>query len=176
MVIAKKKRNVIPAKPALEVISQGAGICLFLCLLLLTSLTACGRRADPVLPSYDEKTAEEDKSKKGKKETGESVIKEKAAGTEVPVVALPDAPSEVAAVYTGKSIVLVWKEVLKQGVTSYRVYRSSGEGFVPAGETVSPAFTDRDIVKDKKYIYKITAVGRAESPASEEITVLTESD
>ena len=148
------------------------------CLLLLTFVTACGRRADPALPSYEEKSLQEDKdkNKKGKKEAGETFIKEKAAGTEEPVVARPDAPAEVAAVYTGKSIVLVWKEVLKQGVTSYRVYRSSGEGYALAGETVSPAFTDRDIVKDKKYIYKITAVGLSESPASEEITVVTESE
>jgi hypothetical protein len=149
------------------------------CFLLLTCVTACGRRTDPVLvPSYDEKILKEDtdKNKKGEKEAGETLIKEKAAGTEEPGVARPDAPSEVAAVYTGRSIVLVWKEVLKQGVTSYRVYRSSGEGYVLAGETVSPAFTDRDIAKDKKYFYKITAVGRSESPASEEITVATRSE
>jgi hypothetical protein len=148
------------------------------CFLSFSLITSCGRRADPVLPSYDEKPLKEDagKDKEGAKEAGETLIKEKAAGAEEPVAVSPDAPADVAAVYTGKSIVLVWKEVLKQGVTSYRVYRSAGEGYLLAGETVSPAFTDRDIVKNKKYLYKITAVGRSESPASEEITVITESE
>ncbi|MEW6602559.1 MAG: hypothetical protein AB1499_16420, partial [Nitrospirota bacterium] len=97
--------------------------------ILLTSLTGCGRRGDPVLilaPSYDEKKVEQktgadDKRKKEDADT--------AAGQE-PAAVVPDAPTEVAAVFTGKSIVLVWKEVLKQGVTSYRVYRSSGAGYI----------------------------------------------
>ncbi len=148
-------------------------------LLLLTSLTACGRRGDPVLvPSYDEKIMKEDagKNKEGKKEPAESITKDEAPGKEETEVAAPAAPSGVSAVFTGKSIVLVWNEVLKQGVTSYRIYRSAGEGYVFAGETVSPAFTDRDIEKDKKYFYKITAVGRSESLPSEEIAIETEGE
>jgi len=148
-------------------------------ILLLASITACGRRGDPVLvPSYDEKTIteEKDKKKESEKEPAESLTKGEALGKEEPEVVTPDAPSEVAAVYTGKSIVLVWNEVLKQGVTSYRVYRSAGESYVLAGETVSPAFTDRDIQKNKKYLYKITAVGRTESHPSEEITVETKGE
>lgn len=147
------------------------------CILLLTShfslltlVTSCGRRGDPVLvPSYEEKIIEEDpgKNKEGKKEPVQ---------TEETAAVTPDAPSELAAVYTGKSVVLVWKEVLKQGVKSYRIYRSAGEGYALAGETVSPAFTDRDIEKRKKYIYKITAVGLSESLPSEEITVETEGE
>lgn len=167
--IAKQRKNVIPAK---------AGICLFLCLLLLTSLTGCGRRGDPLLPTYDEKTVHEDSGtdKEQKKEDAGTVPEEKAPDREDTAVVVPDAPTEVAAVHTGKSIVLVWKEVLKQGVTSYRIYRSSGQGYALAGETVSPAFTDRDIEQDKKYFYKITAVGQSESIPSEEITVDTESE
>ncbi|MBI5663616.1 MAG: hypothetical protein HZC49_00800 [Nitrospirae bacterium] len=163
MARAKIKRHVIPAK---------AGIYFFLCLLLLTSITSCGRRGDPVfVPSYEEKIIKEESDKQKELTRDEAVSKEE---TEI---AVPDAPSEVTAVYTGKSVVLVWKEVLlKQGVTSYRVYRSTGEDYVIAGETVSPAFTDRDIEKQKKYHYKITALGRSESLPSEEITIETEGE
>ncbi len=147
-------------------------------ILLLASITACGRRGDPALvPSYDKETVKEDKDKSKKDEKGPaSPTKDEAAGKEETEVVTPDAPSEVAAVYTGRSVVLVWKEVLKQGVTSYRIYRSAGKGYLLAGETGSPAFTDRDIEKQKKYFYKITAVGRSESLPSEEITVETEGD
>lgn len=155
--------------------------CLIICsgILFLAAVTACGRRGDPVLvPSYDEKTLKEDKDKdkEGEKEPAEPLTKDEAAGEEETEVVTPGAPSEVAAVYTGKSVVLVWKEVLKQGVRSYRIYRSAGESYVLAGETVSPAFTDRDIGKHKKYLYKITAVGRLESLPSEEIAVETEGE
>ncbi|RJR18160.1 MAG: hypothetical protein C4581_06720 [Nitrospiraceae bacterium] len=157
------------------------GFCILLLtshFLLLTSITGCGRRGDPVLPTYDEKAVQEDKGtdKEQKKEDTGIVPDQKAPVKVETAVVVPDAPTEVAAVHTGKSIVLVWKEVLKQGVKSYRIYRSSGQGHVLIAETVSPAFTDRDIVKDKKYIYKITAVGQSESLPSEEITVLTEGE
>jgi len=146
--------------------------------LLLTSLTGCGRRGDPLLPSYEEKAVQEDKGldKEQKNEDAGAAPEQKAPASEETPVVVPDAPTGVAALHTGKSIVLVWKEVLKQGVTSYRIYRSSGQGYALAGETVSPAFTDRDIEQDKKYFYKITAVGQSESIPSEEITVVTESE
>lgn len=122
-----------------------------------------------LVPSYEEKIIKEDPGKN-------NVGKKEPAVTEETVTVTPDAPSEVAAVYTGKSVVLVWKEVLKQGVKSYRIYRSAGEGYALAGETVSPAFTDRDITTQKKYTYKITAVGLSESLPSEEITVETKGE
>lgn len=157
---------------------KGIGIADYLrigfCILLLTLFTGCGRRGDPVLiPSYDEKTIEQDS---GKNKEGETLPGAETAGKEETVVTIPDAPSELVAVYTGKSVVLAWKEVLKQGVTSYRIYRSAGQGYALAGETVSPAFTDRDIEKHKKYFYKITAVGQSESPPSKEITIETEDE
>jgi predicted small lipoprotein YifL len=149
------------------------------CFLLLTSLTACGRRGDPVLvPIYEENILTDDagKNKEGEKQPSGSLTKDEAPGREETAAVVPGAPSGLSAVYTGRSIVLVWNEVLKQGVISYRIYRSAGEVYVLAGETVSPAFTDRDIEKHKKYFYKITAVARSESLPSEEITVETEGE
>ncbi len=144
--------------------------------LLFTFITACGRRADPFLPSYDEKSHTEDidKNKEGKKKTGGALIKEGMKKAEESTAASPDAPTAPKAVYTGKSVIITWDEVLKQGVTSYRIYRSSGDGFKLAGETVTPAFTDRDITQGIKYYYKVTAVGLSESISSEEILVSTE--
>ena len=84
-----------------------------LCILLLALISGCGRRGDPVLiPSYDEKTIEQDS---GKNKEGETIPGAETAGKEETVAAIPDAPSELVAVYTGKSVVLAWKEVLKQG-------------------------------------------------------------
>lgn len=145
-------------------------------LSLIAVITACGRRADPFLPSYNEKSHTEDidKNKEGKKGTGEAVKKDDVKMAEESAAASPDAPTAPAAVYTGKSVVITWNEVLKQGVTSYRIYRSSGDGYKLAGETVTPAFTDRDITQGIKYYYKVTAVGLSESIPSEEILVSTE--
>ena len=147
-------------------------------ILLLTFITACGRRADPFLPSYDEKSHTEDidKNKQGKKGTGEALIKEDMKKAEESAAASPDAPAAPKAVYTGKSVIITWNEVLKQGVMSYRIYRSSGDGYKLAGETVTPAFTDRDITQGIKYYYKVTAVGLSESIPSEEILVSTENE
>lgn len=158
--------------------------CLFsliYCFSFFIILTTCGRRADPVLvPSYDEKTLSDDKSKDSDEheekdiEAEETPPVKEAPVTEVTEFARPDTPTNLAAVFTGKSIVLTWKEVLKQGVKMYNIYRSSGEDYLFIGHTVTPAFTDRDIKRDRKYYYKVTAVGQSESLPSEEILVLTE--
>lgn len=146
-------------------------------ILLFAFITACGRKADPVwVPSYDKKTISEDKSKDSDavKESGEAAVEKETPVTQESETAQPDAPSGLAAVYTGKSIVLIWKEIIGQGVTAYRVYRSSGGEFALAGETVSPAFTDKDITQRMTYRYRITAVGKSESILSEEILITTE--
>jgi argininosuccinate lyase len=147
------------------------------CFLFLISQTACGRRGDPVLvPSYDEKVMEEDidDNKKGEEESGGTLIKEEETEAIETEAARPDAPTKLVAVYTGKGIVITWNEVPGQGVKSYKVYRSSGEEYALVGDTVTPAFTDRDIRQDIKYYYKVTAVGKSEGPPSKEITVITE--
>ena len=148
-------------------------------LLFLILITACGRRGDPVaILSYDEENIKEDIAKGGEKgnEGDEILKKENDSKAEVVETARPDAPAGLVAVYTQTSIILTWDEVLKQGVKSYRIYRSSGSGYKLAGETVTPAFTDRDIKQNMKYYYKVTAVGNSESLPSEEIRVIKEVD
>ena len=90
------------------------------------------------------------------------------------VLDLPDVPTGLIAVYTQKSIVLTWDEVQTQEIKFYRVYRSEGKDFFIIGETVTPAFTDKDVKPSKKYYYRVTAVGKTESHPSKGIEILTE--
>jgi predicted small lipoprotein YifL len=161
------------------------GINDFLCFILLASsfillfsLAACGRRADPVLlPSHDEETVSEDSPEQKEEEAEEeTLIEEDIKEKERTEVSRPDAPAGLKALYTGRTIILAWEDVVKQGVTLYRIYRSSGNEYILAGETVTSAFTDRDIKKDIKYYYQVTAVGTSESLRSEEIMVSTETE
>ena len=64
----------------------------------------------------------------------------------------PKPPAGLLAVYTQKSIILTWKEVPGQEIKFYRIYRSeSSKDFSAIGETVTPVFTDKNIVPSKKY-------------------------
>ncbi len=86
----------------------------------------------------------------------------------------PESPTGLLAAYTQKSIILTWKEIRGQGIKSYIIYRSkNGTDFNKLGETVTPAFTDRNIEPAQKYYYRITAVGAKESGHSETIMVKT---
>ena len=148
-------------------------------LLFLVFITACGRRGDPVaLLPYDEKNIKEDMDKGAEKGNvrDETLKKRDEPKAEAVETARPDAPAGLVAVFTQTGIVLTWDEALNQGVKSYRIYRSSGSGYKLAGETVTPAFTDRDIKQSVKYYYKVTAVGSSEGPPSEEIRVIKEVD
>ena len=163
---------------------KGAGLSsgfllLVVCLLFLVFITACGRRGDPVaLLPYDEKNIKEDIDKGTAKgnERDEILKRGDEPEAEAAETAQPDAPAGLVAVFTQTGIILTWDEVLNQGVKSYRIYRSSGSGYKLAGETVTPAFTDRDIKQNMKYYYKVTAVGNSESLPSEEIRVIKEVD
>jgi len=152
-------------------------------LLLIFSLSACGKRADPVLlPSIEDitvedATTEEDISdhEEVEKEGQEAVTDtEDSQEEEREVVLSPDAPLSLRSVYTGQSIVLTWDEILNQGVKIYRIYRSSGNGFVLVGESRTPAFTDRNIEQSMIYYYRVTAVGKSEGMPSEEMKISTE--
>ena len=90
------------------------------------------------------------------------------------MVGKPDAPSDLVGVFTGTAVVLSWSDIQEQGVASYSVYRSDGDGYVKAGETDVPAFIDEDIKKKSSYRYKVTAVGKTESEFSNEIEIITE--
>ncbi|MBI5055158.1 MAG: hypothetical protein HZB61_00885 [Nitrospirae bacterium] len=139
------------------------------CFLLLTSLIACGRRGDPVpIEPQIEKAVEE----KSDERQGEKTI-QKTVQEPVTTKAL-SAPTGLMGVYTQQGIVLTWDDMERQDVKLYRIYRSTGGDFAVAGETVTPAFTDKNAGPDKRYIYKVTAVGAAEGPPSKEIKISTE--
>lgn len=147
--------------------------------VLLLYPISCGRRGDPVAISpYEEKHIEKDVPEEVDVDTVSrdiTVKEEKATAEDVDVeVAQPDAPSGLIAVHTESGIVLTWDEPVKQDVQLYRIYRSTGDGYELAGSTVTPAFTDRSVKLHMKYYYKVTAVGRSESPASEAIEIITE--
>jgi hypothetical protein len=86
----------------------------------------------------------------------------------------PEPPSGLKGIYIRDGILLSWNEVRGQKVKFYRVYRSNGANFLSIGETVTPAFTDKNIVPSMKYYYKVIAVGDIESLPSEEIEITTE--
>jgi hypothetical protein len=152
-------------------------------LIIIFSLGACGKRADPVLvPAYEDKAVEDTAPEEdiSDHEEVEKEVDESLTDTGAPreeereVVLAPDVPVSLRGVYTGQSIVLTWDEILNQGVKIYRVYRSSGNGFVLVGESRTPAFTDRNIEQSMIYYYRVTAVGQSEGMPSEEINISTE--
>lgn len=143
-------------------------------LLLTLLVAACGRRGDPILIAPPEETSV-------KKDSGVDITsvkgiglkeEDKAVEGEVNVVPL-EPPTGLIALYTLRSIVLTWDEVINRNIKGYNVYRSSGDDYSLIGKTVTPAFTDKKVEPNKKYYYRITAVGVSESPISKEIEVLT---
>ena len=140
------------------------------CFLFVFSFTACGRRGDPVpIAPYDENIVQED----AKKDQDRLPVEEGTADRES-IALMPEAPTGLMALYNQKSVVLTWDEVKGQDIRSYRVYRSSGDGYELAGETAAPAFTDREVEPDTKYYYKVTSVEILESQPSKEIVIVTE--
>jgi len=58
-------------------------------------------------------------------------------------------------------------------VKIYNIYRSSGGEYALIGKTGIPAFTDKNVERDKKYYYKVSTVAGSEGSLSKEIEVLT---
>ncbi len=140
------------------------------CLLLTAS---CGRRGDPVLVKPRDEKADKKNKDEGLKDGPKQGTSTEQKKSEQLTVTTPDAPAGLIGLYTRTSIVLTWNEVAGQNI-KYRVYRSTGDGYIPAGETVTPAFTDRDVEPNKNYYYKVGAVGLKEGPLSAEIHIITE--
>ncbi len=144
-------------------------------LLVVIVLSSCGLRADPVAPSpYDTSVVQNDIEKVGTAGPEETIDSELGAAVIENVPAQPDAPSGVIGVYATTHIILTWDEMIGQGVSLYRVYRSEGGDYVLAGEAVTPVFNDKSIEINMEYYYRITAVGKSEGPPSEKIKVVTE--
>lgn len=124
----------------------------------------------PIAP-YDENIVQEDADVRKDQDSlpvEEEIVDRKSGAL------MPDAPAGLMALYTQKAVVLIWDEVKGQDVRQYKVYRSSGNGYVFVGDTAAPAFTDRDVMPDTKYYYQVTAVGKLESRQSKEIVIVTE--
>ncbi|MGH9400921.1 MAG: fibronectin type III domain-containing protein [Terriglobia bacterium] len=88
----------------------------------------------------------------------------------------PPSPSGLTAVYTGNAVELIWKPEIDPDLAGYNVYRLE-QGKL--GERLNsqllrtPAFSDRAIQQNTKYIYWVTAVDTAknESQPSAHVTV-----
>lgn len=150
-------------------------ICFLLASYCLLLPASCGRRGDPVLiePSK-EKTVKSGKRggsrQEDQQETSEDLTVKEQENIEVTT---PEAPAELIGIYTRTSIVITWNEIRGKNI-KYKIYRSTGNGYLPVGETVTPAFTDTDIEPNRKYYYKVSAVGTNEGPLSKEIEITTE--
>jgi len=135
-------------------------------LLLLTLVVSCGRRGEPVpiVPAEDIL----------KTETFQSEGVKEGRGSEVETPSAPEPPTGLIAAYTKIGVVLTWDEIHDKGVKAYNVYRSSDGSFELIGESITPAFTDRSVEPDRRYLYRVTALtDMAESPPSQEIEVFT---
>lgn len=136
------------------------------CVLFLVSFSACGRRGDPIPLSPHE---------------GE-VIKTNTDGEAVPVkkevpgikITAPGAPSGLSAVYTGGKVIVTWDEIRGREIEYYKVYRSTGRDYSHVGNTLMPVFIDKDVALNRKYYYKVAAVGKEEGPRSEKVEIVTE--
>ncbi len=132
-------------------------------------LFSCGRRGDPVaVPRYDEKPVSAGVVQGS--DDGKTVIKEEVPEKQLP----PDAPEGLTGVYTEKNIVLVWDDVVAEGLKGYNIYRSIGKKFEIVGGSFIPAYTDNDIKVNITYYYKVTALGVFEGAFSKAIKIKTE--
>jgi hypothetical protein len=137
--------------------------------LTVLAFSGCGTRGDPRPPAEEHVRKSGDKATEGTSRAGSTGEGAVAGENEVPE--MPDAPEGVTALYTGSGIVVTWNEVT--GAVKYRIYRSAGDAFELVAETVTPAFTDIKVQNGMRYLYRVTAVGHEEGPASGEIMVIT---
>jgi hypothetical protein len=150
-------------------------VCLLLTAYCLLLPASCGRRGDPVLiEPPKEKTVESGKQDGSKHKDKEGTSEDMTINEQEPVqVTTPEAPAGLIGIYTRTSVVITWNEIRGNNI-KYKIYRSTGNDYVSVGETVTPAFTDMDIEPNKKYYYKVSAVGLNEGPLSKEIQIITE--
>jgi|Deesub1362A_J573_1020465.scaffolds.fasta_scaffold00134_35 hypothetical protein len=136
--------------------------------LLFLCLIGCGRRGEPV-PVMGAGGSPIKRPVEGVVKGPEGPAEQGVEGT------APGPPAGLAGVYTGRGVVLTWDEVAGQEIRAYRVYRSSDGEFELIGRSITPAFIDRDVKPDRRYLYRVTAVTETEGPPSKEIEVITRS-
>ena len=145
------------------------------CCLLLSSLLSCGRRGDPVLVAPSD--VREDEVQSGAPAINETGTESREVkGYEETGAVQPEPPTGLIALFTGKSVVITWDEIIGKGIRFYRIYRSDGNEFNIIGEAVTPAFTDRNVKQDVKYIYRVSSVGLSEGNWSEAVEVVTKGE
>ena len=146
------------------------------CLSISLITTACGRKGDPFPIIPPEEPPLEDVSG-----TAVGVRKNPLISPSEPVESAQETinvvplkpPSSLTSIFTGTAIVLSWDEDTVQDIKYYKIYRSSGDGYTSIGKTDIPVFTDRNIEPDTEYRYRMSVVGKIESPLSIEIKVKT---
>ena len=100
-----------------------------------------------------------------------------AVTTGIPVDEAPEAPTNLVSTnQTRDRIVLNW--IASPGAHSYIVQRNDGAGFVDVATSTSRWHTDRNLIADASYTYRVLAVGPVEQGAlrsepSNELTALT---
>jgi len=135
--------------------------------LLIILLISCGRRGDPFLSSPPIKEPQPPK---------ETVIRETRGTNEITHESnIPPAPNGLRGIYTGQSVILTWNEIVREkGLTLYRIYRSEGKEYTLVGNSMTPAFTDNNVVGGRVYYYRVSAEWDAEGLLSESILIKTE--
>lgn len=138
------------------------------CCLLFTFFPACGKRGALKMPApYSPGAASDSPASAGPVEP-----------LKTDQIRQPEAPSGLTAVYMQSGVVLVWNPPRSLGagghlIKAYRIYRSEGGDFKLIGESVTPAFTDRDVVPTVRYHYRVSAVGETEGLPSQEVVIIT---
>ncbi len=90
----------------------------------------------------------------------------------------PNAPQGLTAVFTGRSVQLIWKPALAPDIAGYNVYRQI-QGQSPErlnqGLLRTPVFSDSSIVEGRQYTYWVTTVNLVhhESLPSQKVTLKT---
>ena len=128
--------------------------------------------------TYSYKIVIMDKNNRTGKDSDTVLVKGFKHEQEETAVTPSKAPTGVITIHTGESIVITWDEIRGERIKFYRIYRSEDKkDFVVIGQSVTPAFTDKNIKPSKKFYYRVTAVGEAdtEGPTSKEIEVTTTS-
>jgi hypothetical protein len=105
--------------------------------------------------------------------SGDEVRYESTASEELeinPSELIPSSPSNLQAVVSKESVVLVWNEPDETWVKGYRIYRETDrkKGFVFIGGISAPSFTDTDKPLTKRN-YRVTAIGPVKESSAAEI-------